>query len=270
MNMRLLLPLLGLLRHLSVEAEPRTEILPLHYRTTEELLPLAESVVGSDGQVSAHGNQLIVNAEPEKIAELQSQLPQLDSPPRRLLITLDTQQDSISHRHGYRVDGRLDAGNVGVIGGRGERDGRDQIRIISRSTNSNRSAQQQIQATEGYPARIQVGQSVPLTTYSYDAFGYPSASTEYRDVNQGFEVIANVHGDQVELSIRSQQDRLSNQPGVIDTQSFDTRVRGRLGEWISLGGVSEGSTGSRTRLLSQQYGNAQQTQALRLKVELLE
>lgn len=270
MNMRLLPAILALSCSLALQAAPRTEILPLHYRTADELLPLVQSLLGGEGRVSAYGNQLIVNAEAAKIAELQDLLQQLDTPPRRLLISVDSQQDSSTSQSGYRVDGSIDAGNVEIIGGRGEQHGSDQLRIIRRRSNGSSGSLQQVQATEGYPALIQVGQSVPLTTYGRDAYGYPRESTEYRDVNRGFEVVASVQGDRVQLSIRSQQDRLGDHYGTIETQSTDTRVSGRLGEWISLGGINESSREQRSGLLSRQAGSSLQNQSLRLKVELLE
>lgn len=271
MNMRLVLTFLVLCCSLHLQAEPRTEILTLHYRSAEELLPPVQTVLGGTGRVSAYGNQLIVNADAAKLAELQDLLQQLDTPPRRLLISVDSRQDSRDSHDGYQLDGSVSVGDIEIIGGHGERHDRDQLRIISRSSSGNNGSLQQVQATEGYPALIQVGQSVPLTNHGRDAYGHPREYVEYREVNRGFEVLASVQGDRVQLSIRSQQDRLGRQPGVIDTQATETRVSGRLGEWISVGGIHENS--SRTQasgMPSRQIGTSRQNQTLRLKVELLE
>lgn len=269
-TMRLLAAILGLVCSFALQAAPRTEILPLHYRSAEELLPPVQTLLGGEGRVSAYGNQLIVNAEPAKIAELQNLLQQLDTRPRRLLITVDSQQDRSASQGGYRIDGSIDAGNVEIVGGRGERHGQDQVRIINRTSHGRSGSLQQVQATEGYPAQILVGQSVPVRSVVRDAYGYPREYTEYRDVNRGFEVVASVQGDLVQLSIYSQQDRLASNRGAIDTQRTDTRVGGRLGEWIELGGISESSRDSRSAILSRQSGGSRQNQTLRLKVELLE
>lgn len=268
MTLRALLALLGLT--LGLAAQGATEVLPLNYRSAEEILPLAQSVLGSAGRVRAYGNQLIVTAEPAQIAELQEVLQRLDTRPRRLLISVDSQENSSASQDGYRVDGNIGTGNVQVTTGRGERYGRNEVRIIDRSGSGSSGSLQQLQATEGYPALIQVGQSVPLTSYGRDAHGYPSQHTEYRDINRGVEVVASVHGDQVELAIRSQQDRMGSRRGTIDTQSTDTHVSGRLGEWITLGGISESASDSRSGLLSQRSDSSRQALALRLKVELLE
>jgi type II secretory pathway component GspD/PulD (secretin) len=47
---------------------------------------------------------------------------------------------------------------------------------------------QQIQASEGQPALIQVGQSIPITSTSTDGYGRLQSNTEYRNVTQGFYV----------------------------------------------------------------------------------
>ncbi len=44
-------------------AAPRTEVIPLQYRTADDLLPTLQAVLGSEGKVNVYGNQLIVNAE---------------------------------------------------------------------------------------------------------------------------------------------------------------------------------------------------------------
>lgn len=64
MLLRTLLTLLLLGSSLSAVAD--TQIVPLNYRTSADLLPVAQNFIGKDGQVSAYGNQLIVNAEPAR------------------------------------------------------------------------------------------------------------------------------------------------------------------------------------------------------------
>ncbi|MGV8371195.1 secretin N-terminal domain-containing protein, partial [Pseudomonas aeruginosa] len=67
---------------------------------------------GSEGKVTAYGKQLIVNAEPAKIRELQSVLQQIDSRPQRLLITVDTSENLKQDSRGYSVDGSASDGNI--------------------------------------------------------------------------------------------------------------------------------------------------------------
>jgi len=255
----------------ALPAQAATEIIQLNFRTAEDVLPTARSVLGQEGKVSAYGNQLIVNAPTEKIQELRGLLGQLDTQPRRLLISVDTQEASARDDRGHRVDGAASAGGVSVESGRGEVNGRDQVRIIRRSTESRGDGVQQVQATEGYPALIQVGQSVPLTTTSTGPYGQVYQDTQYRNVTQGFYVTASLTGDTVHLDISSNRDRLSQrQPGAIDIQSTDTRISGRLGEWLPLGGVSQGSQADQQGFVQRYSTQSRDDMTLRVKVETLD
>lgn len=248
-----------------------TEIIPLNYRTAEDMLPVAQSLLGSEGKVSAYGNQLIVNASPAKIQELRQLLNQLDTQPKRLLISVDTSEANYQDDRGYAVNGSASAGGVEIRSGQGEIDGRDQVRIIRRNTDSRGGGTQQVQATEGYPALIQIGQSVPVITSSIGPYGQVYQQTQYRNVTRGFYVTASLSGDLVHLSISSNNDRLSqSQPGVINVQSTDTRVNGRLGEWISIGGVNEQSQAEQRDFLQRRSTQGREDMTLRVKVEVVD
>lgn len=201
--------LLAVALSICLPLQAATEVIQLNNRMGEEVLPVAESVLGGQGRVTAYGNQLIVNAPDALIRELRQVVDQLDVAPKRLLISVDTQDSANSTAGGYRVDGSARAGDVEFETGRGEIGGRDQVRIIRRSTNSRDGGIQQIQASEGYPALIQVGQSVPLTTQGSDGYGQIYQQTQYRDVLRGFYATATVHGDRVQISISSSRDRLA-------------------------------------------------------------
>ncbi|BCD88335.1 hypothetical protein PSm6_47420 [Pseudomonas solani] len=263
--------LAALLLALSLPLQAATEVIPLNYRTAEDVMPVVQSVLGNEGRVSAYGNQLIVNAEPAKIQELRTVLGQLDTAPKRLLISVDTSDSNYQDDRGYAVNGSASVGGVDIEAGRGEVRGRDQVRIIRRSTDTRGGGVQQVQASEGYPALIQVGQSVPITTASTGPYGQVYSNTEYRNVTRGFYVTASITGDIVHVAISSNRDRLSqSQPGVIDVQSTDTRVSGRLGEWITVGGVNESSQSDDSGFLRQRSTQGSENMTMRLKVESLD
>mgnify|MGYP001040776965 FL=1 len=250
MSLRTLLTTLLLGCSFSVMAA--TEIVPLKYHTSADLLPVAQDFVGKDGQVSAYGNQLIVNADQRKIDELKALLSQLDTAPKRLLITVDTSDNNFQGDQGSSANSA-------------------KTRIINYSTDSRDGGIQQVQASEGAPALIQVGQSVPLTSSQTDGYGDLRSQTEYRNVTQGFYVTANVTGDIVHLSISTNRDRMSQErPDVVNVQSTDTTVTGHLGEWILLAGVNgqtQADKQGQTRSYSTQGRN---DMTLRVKVDTLD
>ncbi|WP_288854996.1 secretin N-terminal domain-containing protein, partial [uncultured Pseudomonas sp.] len=191
MSLRTLLT--ALVMTVSACAMAATEVVNLNNRTSADLLPVAQNFIGKDGTVSAYGNQLIVNAEPARIEGLRALLGQLDTPAKRLLITVDTNENNQQNS------------------------GDSQTRIISYGTASRDGGVQQIQASEGVPALIQVGQSVPLTTTQQDSYGRLQNQTQYRNVTQGFYVTASVTGETVHLAISTNRDRMSQErPDVVN------------------------------------------------------
>lgn len=252
MSLRTLLATLLLGCSLSVMAD--TQVVPLNYRTSADLLPVAQNFIGKDGQVSAYGNQLIVNADPGKIEELRQFLAQLDTAPRRLLITVDTNENNLQGDQGYSINGAAPS----------------QTRIINRSTASRDGGVQQVQASEGQPALIQVGQSVPFTSNQTDTYGRMQSQTEYRNVTQGFYVTASVTGETVHLSISTNRDRMSQErPDVVNVQSTDTTVSGRLGEWITLAGVNRQTQADKQGLTRSYSTHGRDDMILRVKVDTL-
>lgn len=232
----------------SVSAMAATEVLPLSFRTSDDLLPVAKSFIGQEGSVSAYNNQLIVNAEPRKIEELRALLSQLDTAPKRLLISVDTSDNATRG---------VQAGNMNGV--------------INYGTTSREGGVQQVQASEGAPALIQVGQSVPVTTSRSDNYGYAQSNTEYRNVTQGFYVTASVTGDTVHLNISTNRDRVSQERSdTFKVQSTDSQVSGRLGEWITLAGVSDQSIADRQGNAQQYSTQGRDDMTLRVMVQTLE
>lgn len=255
---------------LSLPAQAASAVIPVHFRLAEEVLPAARAVVGEQGKVSAYGSQLVVSAPEPVIAELRQVLAQLDSEPKRLLISVDTRSSIRDAAGGHAIDGSARIGKADTEAG-GALQGPVRPRIIQHNTASRDTGIQQVQASEGYPALIRIGQSVPLSSSAVDPYGQPYRMTEYRDLSRGFYATATVSGDRVQVSISSARDRLSaRQPGVVDMQSLDTRVSGRVGEWITLGAVDEGAGTRQSATLRHYSTQGQQDLSLRLKVDILD
>jgi hypothetical protein len=236
----------SLLLAASLTAQAATEVVPLQHRSSAELLPTAQAFLGKDGSVSAFENKLIVNAEPERIDDLRTLLQQLDTAPKRLLISVDNNDSNFQ-------------------------DNRGNARVIRYGTANRDGGMQQVQASEGQPALIQVGQSIPITSSSTDGYGRIQTNTEYRNVTQGFYVTPSLSGETVRLGISSNNDRMSSErPDVVKVQSTDTTVTGKLGEWITLAGFNQQSQAERNPSSLSYSTQRGENMTLRVKVDLLD
>lgn len=221
-----------------------TQVITLQNRTSTDLLPVAQNFIGKNGKVSAYGNQLIVEASTSQIKNLKNLLSQLDKPAKRLLITVDTRDNNLP-------------------------DSNSNTRVYS--TASRDGGTQQLQVTEGVPAFIQTGQSVPLTSTQTDGYGRLLTQTEYRNVTRGFYVTATVTGNTAHLAISAQRDRMSQEQfDVVNVQNTDTQVSGPLGQWITVAGLNgQNQTAQQGETLTYST-QSRDDMTLRVKVDALD
>lgn len=208
-------------------------IIDLQHRPAEELLPVLQPMAGPGVALSGMDYKLLVRGNPGEVARIRELLAVLDRAPRQLLVSVryaDGAEDrsvaigadaDIGH-HDTSVDVRAGAG-AGAVD--------------ERSLNS-------VRVLEGNVAHISAGPSVPVITVisaprHRRAGGKGVATTEYRDLTSGFDVLPRVNGERVVLQISGRQQRLVDaETGSAAVQYVDTTITGRLGEWIDLGGIS--------------------------------
>lgn len=264
------------------------EVIPLKYRTAEQVIPIIQPMLASDGSVSGLQNQLVVRTTPANLEEIRRILASVDTRPRRLLITVRQDTDSERNRRAAEVSGSVgnDRARV-IVPGSGDRrgsnmvlhDGDDRVRghvLDSRSAASDRNTQT-IQVLEGSSAFIRVGQSVPVprrqvvrSVVGGRMVEQVVDTVEYRDAATGFHALPRVTGERVTLDISPQRDTLNRQiPGAVDVQRVITTVSGRLGEWIEIGGLDQSRSEQRSEILGSSSRTGTDNRRVLIKVEEL-
>ncbi len=244
--------------------QPVTEVIPLGYRSINEIIPLIRPLLAPAGSVSGLQGQLVVTATPQKMAEIRQLLATLDRAPARLLISVKRGNDRSDRQDSASIQGQ--AGNLSinnggvVIGGRapgpphGRQDGLS-VKMKSGSQIEQSSITQQVQVLEGREAYISAGEEFPVrnrgtVTGPGGVYGYDNI--EYYPAVTGFYVIPRLNGNEVLLQINTISRRRSSlrilgrypQQGWQSRQSvavsnISTTARGRLGEWIAIGGIDQ-------------------------------
>ena len=264
------------------------EIIPLKHRMTDDVVDILRPMVVPGGTVTGMNNQLIIRTTPENLAEIKTILESLDHSPRRLMISVKQDVGGQIQSREQSVSGRYTTGDVTAGAGdtRGSRDGlvisgRDTDGNVIRyraqdstSTTSDKSTYT-VQATEGYPAYIRTGQSVPVqnrTGYVTPDGGIViSDGVEYVDADSGFYVMPRLSGNQVTLLIAPKLTRVS--PGkapVFDVQNVETTATGQLGEWIELGGLNQQFSDNNRRNLSSSSARGSELRSIYVKVVEIE
>ena len=251
--------MLALLAAPTVHAES-LEMIPLHYRMAEDLLPILQPLVPAGAAISGTGDMLLVRADAATVAQLRAAVANLDRAPRQLLITVGQVTGAQGGGTTVRGSGTISTGDVqvGVNQPPGPASGG---KVVVRSGTSSDGLRDvaSVRALEGHETYIALGQSRPFTSTTVTQPGvYPpvvSQSTEYRDVQSGFYATPRLNGDRVTIEISPRQQRVTDarrdgrqgnvtQGDTVATGSITTTVSGRLGEWIEIGGASTARDGN--------------------------
>lgn len=268
----------------SVAAQLKVEIIPLHHRTADQIIPILSPLVSDGGAITGMNNQLIVKTTPANLEELKKVLASLDKPLHRLMITVRQDIDSTAARDRSSINGTYSTGDVTISNSSGRRgrtgaginltdENGNSIRLRNNSTHSALADSNDfhVQTVEGQPAWIQTGKSVPVanqTTYIRRDGVAVQDTVDYQDVTSGFYVIANLNGDNVTLSISPNLSRAHpHQGGEFEVQNIQTTVQGRLGEWISIGGIDQSGNHEDESFLSSTRRRNQETRTVLLKVD---
>jgi len=236
------------------------------------MIPLLRPFIDADGSIAGMNNQLIIRTSPENLREIQNILQRLDRPPRELMILVrQVSADTVvRHRSQADINAMIGKGKV-IVGREDEREGL-RYRLRESSTRNDRDITHRLRVNEGYPAFIATGQAVPLreqTTVIDGRTVYQQRSTRYHQVSSGFYVIPRLNGDQVTLEISPGMQRPEGERGVYTTQQAHTRVSGPLGEWITIGGVSQQAGGTREGVLNEARTASGDDRVIQVQVEEL-
>lgn len=257
------------------------EVITLKYRTAEQVLPLLRPLLDKNGTLSGLQNQLVVRTSPANLNDLRKVLATIDAMPRQLLITVRQDVALDRERSEAQVGGRIITGAGSVVVGEAPRgaEGGVRARIDNTRALGDERNTQSIQVLEGNSAYIQIGQTVPVsqpqvtrTIINGRVIDRVSNSVDYRDAQTGFHVLPRLAGDRVILEINPQRDTFAapaqNLPaGSVNTQRAATTVSGRLGEWMEIGGVSQGGGNQQSVILGSTRETSADNRRILVKVD---
>jgi len=219
-------------------AHAELEVIALQHRTVEQVLPAVQPFVERGGAIQGMNGQIILRASPQNIAEIRRLIATLDTPLRRLLISVRQDAAGTERAAGIGASGNVSGSSGGVTVGRPSGPNRVEVAVGERERTIDDRITQQVQGLEGSPSFISAGSSVPVSTTTYGPGGTVTTTTGFQQIDTGFQVVPRIAGDRVFLDILPQRATPGRYgPGSANVQRIATTVSGRLGEWIPLGGV---------------------------------
>lgn len=207
------------------------QLIQLHNRPAEEIIPLIQPMLRGDEAISGQGDQLILRASPSTQNQVRQLLNDLDRAPRTLIISVRSSTEDL--RSGEHAQGRIVVGPDGTM---------IQGSAGAREYSTGRNGTQRIRVLEGQPARLRVGEDTAITEPAL--VPYPGGvavvpSTRIQSTGRWISVIPRLQGQQVLLDIAPEEAFADpRHPRTLDVQQISTQVIAPLGEWVPLGGVN--------------------------------
>lgn len=244
------------------------EVLSLKQRSAEELMPIIRPMLSDNEAVSGTGYQLIIRAPADRMEQLKNMVDKLDGAVQQVQITVWRASREEVEAEALRANTRIavtpDDVDVAV-----------RARVSSTRTRAGAEDRYSVTTLEGTPALVRTGLSIPVPG-GYGHYGPPRAIGNvvspgiwYQDVTSGFYALARVQDDNVTLHTSPQRQALSRKGNrIIDTDGLVTTVRGRLGEWMELGGTSGSSNDRSTGITQRTRARESEKTTYWVKVEL--
>lgn len=249
-------------------AQQRLEIIPLQHRLPEQVLPALLPLVEAGGTLTTANNKLILRASPANIDQIRQALAAIDTPQRRLMISVRQSGSNETAQSG----GGIESGRV-VIDGSGRMTVSGNVRLGDSTRQGSVNSQQQVQTVEGGDASIFLGRSLALPMrqiITTPGGGAVVGSTiQYVDVGNGFAARPELVGERVTVTITPQMQRIERN-GNISGSRLSTQISGRLGEWIALGGGTIDDSSLRRGTLEGREQRVNQSAEVWLKVDVID
>jgi hypothetical protein len=224
---------------LAPAAEDAVEILPLRYRTADEVLPVLQPLVEGHGAITGSGTQIFVRASPERIAQVKRLLATLDTRPLDLWIT---------------VRQAADRERTGTFGG------------VTRREN----VRQGVRGLDGRPAEILIAREVAVHgREAVITLGGLAIVDDvwFQTLGTGFSVVPRVLPDGFSLDIVTRHAPGGSPAGT--EHELRTSVAGSLGEWIEIGHVLEEHSRRRSGLLIERRREERREHSVQVRVETI-
>lgn len=223
-------------------ADDRFEVFPLKHRTANELIPVIKPLLGKNTAITGQGFNLIVRAPAASLEQVRDIIAQLDRAPKQLRISVRQQRAETQSRHDIGASGTVRSGDAEI---QLNDSGPARLKLHESAARSAKNGIQTVHTLEGRQAYIQTGKLVPVPERSIDQFGNRRESIQYKNATTGFYVLPRLSGDQVILDISPHSISL-NRHGqqTFDIQQAQTTLRGKIGEWMSIGGIKQQSHSS--------------------------
>lgn len=263
----------------AVQANSLTTI-QLMNRPAADVVPIIKPMLAPGDVITGSGFKIFLRASAQTVEDVEAMVEALDIASKIVMISVfqgsersldameisgnieidgDNANISIGNRNNDAA-GNIDYSNDNVSGG---------VSAGSTWLNQQSGPIHRLRVTEGTEGFIQTGKQIPYFT-STGWYRPATGTVEYKDVTTGFYVLPRIRGDNVMLQVSPFKNSLGKAgDGSINTQQANTTIRGPIGEWIEIGGVSEQFNYSQSGIASRSSAEGSSEDRIWIKAELV-
>ncbi len=223
------------------------ETIQLQNRPAEEIIPIIEPMLGANDSVTGQGDQIFIRTSAKNLQQVKQMVSKLDTAAKLLQISVFQGNDRDLRALSMDSNANVIVGSTGntTRGSLSTRGGSAGSNTFGTRGRLSDNPIHTLRVTEGTQGYIETGESIPYFTASEGRFrggrrGSIGGDLGYKDVTTGFYVLPRIHGDQVTLDVSPFSQSQSETSGSnIDTRKARTKITGKLGQWLSIGGTTE-------------------------------
>jgi len=263
------------------------QTIQLAHRPADEIMPVIKPMLGPDDSLTGQGYQLFIRTSDSNFEQIKQMVSSLDRAAKMLLISVFQGNDRELRALGVSGDFQYQDSNANVsLGSTGEAAKRGaEVQYSTRNASAGAhtfstrgrlsdNPIHQLRISEGSEGYIETGESIPYFSGSYwrgGRRGIVEGGVDYKDINTGFYVLPRVHGEQATLDVSPyKQSQSRKRGGDIETQSASTRITGKLGQWLAIGGVAGQTRSSSNRIGSYASTQSRDNASIWIKADLVQ
>lgn len=237
-------------------------IIPLQHQAPDALVHNLKPMLPQGGMITTHENKLIIRTTTANILELKTLIEELDTPLEALIISVKRGNETLNRHSQFTVGGKLyDSGNTQIRSGNHTQ--QRQVIVRHQTLNQGNNGEYQVRGLSGRSSYINVGQEVaPL--YSAQV-GRGTDNIGYQSVEKGFYVTPTLRDERVTVAVEVNEDSLDG--ANIQRDNITTTVTGKIGEWISLGGLGRYEQNNESGIGRQYRTREQRQQTVYIKID---
>ena len=247
----------------AVADELNINTIDLKYRLASDVLPQIEAFIPKGATVKGHENLLILKSDAQTYFEIKKLIKKLDTPLKRVMVTVLRTHASLSELQGNSVQIDLEVDDTVSAN--------TQVRRWSNRTGKDENNYFRAQGINEQPILVKLEQQTPreeqLVLFNTSGDSAVSTKTHYINIQSGFNAVVKAHANnQVTVEIHPVFGEINSKGDIKHSQVFTT-VAGPVDHWLAIGQVNNEKSIESSQL--NRYTTQRNQQNLYLKVSLI-